>query len=320
MFVFLDTDSDPGRIKETLHQLLQRLQSRSLATSSTAKFNSTWEQWTKWCEWLNLPGGYRKTRAITRTNSLCSLPTAGSTGGTPPKWGTLPIPSSRRSLISRGVIGECLATESDFSLRTNLPSPECDVQTHPPAPKARQTSGYSSDELPGVRETAGTGCSSEERRDRGDRRGGGDRELRSGGRREAVHSVHSAVRTLGSSVTNNLTACRPPTSQCTTTRQVMSPTPTATPPTTRSKLLEPLLSPCLVKSVMALSVAKSPRRPAGVNGLLPTRAVTDLIDSRDLSRVWCETPDATCWRRPSYILGCMLRTRRQQARAHSASS
>ncbi|EGZ28359.1 hypothetical protein PHYSODRAFT_322032 [Phytophthora sojae] len=56
----------------------------------------------------------------------------------------------------------------------------------------------------------------------------------------------------------------------------MSPTPTATPPTTRSKLLEPLLSPCLVKSVMALSVAKSPRRPAGVNGLLPTRAKAQL--------------------------------------------
>ncbi|EGZ28360.1 hypothetical protein PHYSODRAFT_475936, partial [Phytophthora sojae] len=34
---------------------IPRLQSRSLATSSTAKFNSTWEQWTKWCEWLNLP-------------------------------------------------------------------------------------------------------------------------------------------------------------------------------------------------------------------------------------------------------------------------
>ncbi|ETO99994.1 hypothetical protein F441_22579, partial [Phytophthora nicotianae CJ01A1] len=73
---------------------------------------------------------YPKIPADTRTSWLYSLPTAGNLDGTTRKSVIRPTPSSPRSLISRGIIGECLGTELAFSEDTNLQLLECDDQTH----------------------------------------------------------------------------------------------------------------------------------------------------------------------------------------------
>jgi hypothetical protein len=46
------TDPNSEGLQKTLHKILKQLQSRSLATTSAAKYSGTWRQWCQWCDWL----------------------------------------------------------------------------------------------------------------------------------------------------------------------------------------------------------------------------------------------------------------------------
>ncbi|KAJ8544621.1 hypothetical protein ON010_g11645 [Phytophthora cinnamomi] len=71
------TDSCPPQTAETLHDLLDQLQSQALATASRPKYAATWKRWTAWCL-SDTTSGCRQKSNNTLSKLHCSPSTDGS--------------------------------------------------------------------------------------------------------------------------------------------------------------------------------------------------------------------------------------------------